>query len=470
MVVGGFTNEVDTIVIGAGPGGYVAAIRAAQLGQKVVIVEKDQVGGVCLNVGCIPSKALIHVGREYAKTQAENPFGLKIGQVELDFAKAQAWKDNNVVKKLTTGVSSLLKKNKVQIISGEAHFVSPNKVHVTPKDGLGEDYHFKNIILALGSRPIELKAFPFGEDILDSTGLLNLKEIPKELAIIGGGYVGMELAMAYASLGSHVTVLEGLDRVLNNFDANLVKPVLAEAESLNMTIITKAMASRYEKSDDGLHLFYKLNDKEEELVADKIAVMVGRKPNTDGISIELSGLDLDERGLIPVDEQMRTSQSHIYAIGDIVKGPALAHKASYEGKVAAAAISGDKGVANDYLVIPTVAFTHPEVATVGMTQKEAQEQGIETKVATFRFASNGRALSMDETDGFVRLVSEKLSSRLIGAQLVGPEASELIGEITLAIENLMTAEDITLTIHNHPSLAETLMDASEILLGQGIHQ
>lgn len=470
MVVGGFTNEVDTIVIGAGPGGYVAAIRAAQLGQKVVVVERDKVGGVCLNVGCIPSKALIHVGQEYAKTQKETPFGLKVDKAELDFAKAQEWKDNSVVKKLTMGVSGLLKKNKIQLVSGEAHFVSPNKVHVTPKDGLGEDYHFKNIILALGSRPIELKAFPFSDDILDSTGLLNLKEIPKELAIIGGGYVGMELAMAYASLGSHVTVLEGLDRVLNNFDADLVKPVLAEAERLNMTIITKAMASRYEKAEDGLHLFYKLNDKEEEIVADKIAVMVGRRPNTDEISIELSGLDLDERGLIPVDEQMRTKQAHIYAIGDIVKGPALAHKASYEGKVAAAAIVGKKGVASDYLVIPTVAFTHPEVATVGMTKKEAEAKGVKTQVATFRFASNGRALSMDETDGFVRLVSEKETKRLIGAQLVGPETSELIGEITLAIENLMTAEDITLTIHNHPSLAETIMDASEILLGQGIHQ
>ncbi|CCI87013.1 dihydrolipoyl dehydrogenase [Lactobacillus gigeriorum] len=470
MVVGGFTNEVDTIVIGAGPGGYVAAIRAAQLGQKVVVVERDKVGGVCLNVGCIPSKALIHVGQEYAKTQKETPFGLKVDKVELDFAKAQKWKDNSVVKKLTMGVSGLLKKNKIQLVSGEAHFVNPNTVHVTPNGGLGEDYHFKNIILALGSRPIELKAFPFSDDILDSTGLLNLKEIPKELAIIGGGYVGMELAMAYASLGSHVTVLEGLDRVLNNFDADLVKPVLAEAERLNMTIITKAMASRYEKAEDGLHLFYKLNDKEEEVVADKIAVMVGRRPNTDEISIELSGLDLDERGLIPVDEQMRTKQAHIYAIGDIVKGPALAHKASYEGKVAATAIAGKKGVASDYLVIPTVAFTHPEVATVGMTKKEAEAKSIKIQVATFRFASNGRALSMDETDGFVRLISEKETKRLIGAQLVGPEASELIGEITLAIENLMTAEDITLTIHNHPSLAETIMDASEILLGQGIHQ
>lgn len=470
MVVGGFTNEVETIVIGSGPGGYVAAIRATQLGQKVVIIEKGNIGGACLNVGCIPSKALIQVGHDYAHSKMESPYGISFGETSLDFAKAQEWKNSQVVSKLTMGVETLLKKNKVTIVKGEAHFVSKDTVFVTPEDGLGEGYRFKNVILALGSRPIELKAFPFGEDILDSTGLLNLQEVPKELAIIGGGYIGMELAMAYANLGSHVTILEGMDRVLGGFEADLVKPVLDQAAQLGMTIITGAKASRYEKTAQGIDLFYQNGDKEEKITADKVAVLVGRRPNTDNVSIELAGLDLDERGLIPVNEQMQTQVKHIYAIGDITAGPALAHKASFEAKVAAEAIAQVEGVAADYLVIPTVAYTQPEIATVGMTKAAAKEAGIDAKVATFRFASNGRALSMANPEGFVRLISDKKDNRIIGAQLVGPGVSELIAEITLAIENLLTAEDITLTIHNHPSLAETIMDASEILLGHGIHQ
>lgn len=470
MVVGGYTNEVETIVIGSGPGGYVAAIRAAQLGQKVVIVEKDNIGGACLNVGCIPSKALIQVGHDYVHSKMVSPYGLSFGETSLDFAKAQAWKDSQVVSKLTMGVETLLKKNKVTIIKGEAHFVSKDTIFVTPEDGLGEGYRFKNVILALGSRPIELKAFPFGGDILDSTGLLNLQEVPKELAIIGGGYIGMELAMAYANLGSHVTILEGMDRVLGGFEADLVKPVLDQAAQLGMTIITGAKASRYEKTAQGIDLFYQNGEKEEKIQADKVAVLVGRRPNTDNVSIELAGLDLDEKGLIPVNDQMQTKVEHIYAIGDITAGPALAHKASFEAKVAAEAIAQVEGVAADYLVIPTVAYTEPEIATVGLTKAAAKEAGIDAKVASFRFASNGRALSMGNSEGFVRLISDKKDNRMIGAQLVGPGVSELIAEITLAIENLLTAEDVTLTIHNHPSLAETIMDASEILLGHGIHQ
>lgn len=246
MVVGGFTNEVETVVIGSGPGGYVAAIRAAQLGQKVVIIEKESIGGVCLNVGCIPSKALIHVGQEYAKRR-KTSYGLTYGDSNLDFSEVQNWKNQDVVSKLTTGVETLLKKNKVTIVKGEAHFVSKDTIFVTPEDGLGEAYRFKDLILAVGGRPIALKSFPFSDDILDSSGLLNLNEIPKELAIIGGGYIGMELAMAYANLGSHVTVLEGLDRVLSNFESDLVKPVLLQAEKLGMTIITQAKASHFEK-------------------------------------------------------------------------------------------------------------------------------------------------------------------------------------------------------------------------------
>ncbi|MGY3723828.1 dihydrolipoamide dehydrogenase [Granulicatella balaenopterae] len=470
MVVGDFAKEADTIVIGAGPGGYVAAIRAAQLGQKVIIVEKENVGGTCLNVGCIPSKALIHVGKEFAQAHKKNPYGIKYGQTTLDFTAVQAWKDTQVVGSLTKGVGALLKKNKVQIVKGEALFTSDSTIHVMQDEGMGETYHFKNAIIATGSRPIEIPSLKFSENVVDSTGLLNLTELPESLVIIGGGYIGMELAGAYADLGTQVTVLEGMERVLLGFEKDLVAPVLDKAKEKDMEIIVNARANSYEEKDGKVIVHYSVNGKDEELCAEKVAVVVGRKPNTDDISLELAGIEVDERGFIPVNALGQTNKPNIYAIGDIVAGPALAHKASYEGKVAAEAISGVPGVAVDYSVIPTVCFTTPEIATVGLTKDQAKEQGIQTKVAKFLFRSNGRALSMNHTEGFVRLVSDATTNRLIGAQMVGPEVSELVGEITLAIENLLTAEDMVLTIHNHPTLSETFLDASEILLGQGIHQ
>ncbi|MGX7349463.1 dihydrolipoyl dehydrogenase [Dolosicoccus paucivorans] len=474
MVVGGFTNTVDTVVIGAGPGGYVAAIRAAQLGKKVTIIEKSEMGGVCLNVGCIPSKALIHAGSEFQKTQRPSDIGIEYGKSKLNMAKVQQWKNEQVVSTLTKGVEMLLKKNKVTIVKGEANFVSRNTVHVTPPDvdsgNMGESYQFQEAIIATGSRPIELKAFPFGENILDSTGVLALEELPKSLTFIGGGYIGMELAMAFASMGSQVTVIEGTDRVLNGFDADLVKPVLKEAERLGMKIITNAKATSSKEVDDGVELTYSVEGKEETVTSEKLAVMVGRKPNTDNISLELTGITTDDKGLIPVNEAMQTSVPHIYAIGDIVSGPALAHKASYEGKVAAEHLAGKKGSANDYLAIPTVAYTTPEIATVGLTESDCKEQGIEYNKATFMFAGNGRAITMEQTEGFIRLISDKENNTILGGQIVGPDASELIGQVALAIENLLTAEDVVLTIHNHPSLSEALMDTNEVLLGQGIHQ
>ena len=474
MVVGGFTNNVDTVVIGAGPGGYVAAIRAAQLGKKVTIIEKDEIGGVCLNVGCIPSKAFIHAGTEFQKTKRPSQIGIDYGDATLDMAKVQAWKNNQVVATLTKGVEMLLKKNKVTIVKGEANFVSKHTVHVTPPDvdsgNMGESYQFEHAIIATGSRPIELPNFPFGDNILDSTGLLALEELPQSITMIGGGYIGMELAMAFASMGSKVTVIEGMDRVLGGFEADLIKPVLKEADRLGMTIVTNAKAVSSKEVDGGIELTYTLDGKEETVVSEKLAVMVGRRPNTDNLSLELTGITLDEKGLIPVNESMQTSVPNIYAIGDITKGPALAHKASYEGKVAAEHLAGKTESASDYLVIPTVAYTTPEIATVGLTEADCKEQKIDYTKATFMFAGNGRAITMEQTEGFIRLISDKENHTLLGAQIVGPDASELIGQVALAIENLLTAEDVVLTIHNHPSLSEALMDANEVLLGQGIHQ
>ncbi|MGF3072222.1 dihydrolipoyl dehydrogenase [Facklamia sp. P12945] len=470
MVVGDFAKEADTIVIGSGPGGYVAAIRAAQTGQKVLIIEKDQIGGVCLNVGCIPSKAMITVGNEYVKTKNKTPYGLEYGDASLDFTALQDWKNNEVVKKLTAGVQALLKKNKVEIIHGEAMFTSDQTVHVVKEGEMGETYQFKNVIIATGSRPIELSGLPFSENIIDSTGLLNLTELPASLIIIGGGYIGMELAGAYANLGTKVTVIEASDRILNGFESDLTKPVIKQMKNKGIDIITKATVESAVDKEGKVTVSYSVKEKKEDLSADKVAVLVGRVPNTDLLSLELAGVKVDDKGLIPVNEKGQTNKNNIYAIGDIVAGPALAHKASYEAKVAAEAIAGHAGVAVDYSVIPTVCYTYPEIATVGLTEKQAKDQGINVKKAKFMFQSNGRALSMNEKEGFVRLISDKETNRLIGAQMVGPEVSELIGEITLAIENLMTAEDLVLTIHNHPSLTETIMDAAEILLDQGIHQ
>ncbi|ARJ50838.1 dihydrolipoyl dehydrogenase [Staphylococcus lutrae] len=470
MVVGDFSKEVDTIVIGSGPGGYVAAIRASQLGQKVVIVEKEKIGGVCLNVGCIPSKALITAGKNFIKTKTDNPFGISYGEATIDFGQLQQWKNDKVVGQLTKGVQGLLKKNKVEIVYGTAFFNSPTSLHVMQNEGMGETYSFKNAIIATGSRPIEIPNLKFSENVVDSTGLLNLTEIPDSLVVIGGGYIGLELAGAYANLGAKVTILEGAPRILNGFEEDLVKPVAQSLKNKGMEIITEAKAQSYEEKDGLVHVKYEVSGETHTVSAEKVAVVVGRRPNTDELSLELAGISVDERGLIKVNEQGQTEQPNIYAIGDVTHGPALAHKASYEAKIAAEAISGVEGVAVDYLAIPTVCFTQPEIATVGLTEQEAKDQGLSTRKATFKFQSNGRALSMNETEGFVRLISDAESQRIVGAQMVGPEVSELIGEITLAIENLMTAEDLVLTIHNHPSLSETFMDASEILLGQGIHQ
>lgn len=470
MVVGDFAAEADTIVIGSGPGGYVAAIRAAQLGQKVTLIERGAIGGVCLNVGCIPSKALIQAAHFFADSRHAGLFGVTNQGTTIDFAETQRWKDEEVVGRLTKGVAQLLKKNKVEIIKGEAHFIDDQTIRVMFDDAYGQTYRFKNCILATGSRPIEIRSLPFGERILDSTGLLNLHEIPESLVMIGGGYIGMELASAYANFGTKVTILEGLDRVMNGFEADLARPVLEGLKAKDVEIITNAKASASKVEGNKVSVSYVVGEETREITADYACVTVGRVPNTDDIGLEAIGLEMNERGIIPVDAQGRTSCKHIYAIGDIVPGAPLAHKASYEAKVAAEAISGDSSAAVDYAAMPTVCYTSPEIATVGLTKDQAKQQGMETTVAKFPLGANGRSLSMGNQSGFVRLVAEKDTGRLVGAQLVGPGVSELIGELTLAIENLLTVEDIALTIHSHPTLTESIMDAAEIALGLPIHQ
>ncbi|EHD0645710.1 dihydrolipoyl dehydrogenase [Staphylococcus pseudintermedius] len=466
MVVGDFPIETDTIVIGAGPGGYVAAIRAAQLGQKVTIVEKGNLGGVCLNVGCIPSKALLNVSHRFEQAQHGADLGITAENVSLDFDKVQSFK-GSVVSKLTGGVESLLKGNKVEIVRGEAYFVDEHSLRVMD-DKSAQTYNFKNAIVATGSRPIQIPNFEFGGRILDSTSALNLQEVPKKLVVVGGGYIGSELGTAYANFGTEVTILEGAKEILGGFEKQMVAPVKKEMKAKGMIIETEALAKSAEETDNGVKVTYEVKGEEKTIEADYVLVTVGRRPNTDELGLEEVGVKLTDRGLVEVDKQSRTSVDSIYAIGDIVPGLPLAHKASYEAKVAAEAIAGQNSEV-DYIGMPAVCFTEPELAQVGYTEAQAKEEGLDIKASKFPYQANGRALSLNDTNGFVKLVTLKEDDTLIGAQVVGTNASDVIAELGLAIEAGMNAEDIALTVHAHPTLGEMSMEAAEKALGLPIH-
>ncbi|EGQ0292258.1 TPA: dihydrolipoyl dehydrogenase [Staphylococcus pseudintermedius] len=466
MVVGDFPIETDTIVIGAGPGGYVAAIRAAQLGQKVTIVEKGNLGGVCLNVGCIPSKALLNVSHRFEQAQHGADLGITAENVSLDFDKVQSFK-GSVVSKLTGGVESLLKGNKVEIVRGEAYFVDEHSLRVMD-DKSAQTYNFKNAIVATGSRPIQIPNFEFGGRILDSTGALNLQEVPKKLVVVGGGYIGSELGTAYANFGTEVTILEGAKEILGGFEKQMVAPVKKAMKAKGMIIETEALAKSAEETDNGVKVTYEVKGEEKTIEADYVLVTVGRRPNTDELGLEEVGVKLTDRGLVEVDKQSRTSVDSIYAIGDIVPGLPLAHKASYEAKVAAEAIAGQNSEV-DYIGMPAVCFTEPELAQVGYTEAQAKEEGLDIKASKFPYQANGRALSLNDTNGFVKLVTLKEDDTLIGAQVVGTNASDVIAELGLAIEAGMNAEDIALTVHAHPTLGEMSMEAAEKALGLPIH-
>lgn len=467
MVVGDFPIETDTLVIGAGPGGYVAAIRAAQLGQKVTIVEKGSIGGVCLNVGCIPSKALISAGHRFHEAQHSEDMGIIAENVKLDFSKVQAFKDS-VVSKLVGGVGSLLKGNKIEVVSGEAYFVDENNIRVLTETA-SQTYTFKDCIIATGSTPIELPAFKYTKRVINSTGALALREVPESLVVIGGGYIGTELGGAFANFGTKITILEGTDEILSaGFEKQMSAIVKKNLKKKGAEIVTNALAKGVEETDTGVTVTYEVKGEEKKVEADYVLVTVGRRPNTAEMGLEQVGVKVTDRGLIEIDKQCRTNIKNIYAIGDIVSGPPLAHKASYEGKIAAEAIAGQTSEI-DYLAIPAVVFSEPELASVGYNEAEAKEAGIDAVASKFPFAANGRALSLNSTDGFVKLITRKEDGLVIGAQIAGTNASDMIAELGLAIEAGMTAEDIAMTIHAHPTLGEITMEAAEVALGTPIH-
>jgi len=467
MVVGDASLEIDVLVIGGGPGGYVAAIRAAQLGKRVIIADKGKWGGVCLNVGCIPSKALIQAAHQFEAMRSADRFGILADNVRVDFARVQEYKES-VVSRMSRGVEALLKAGGVQMFSGEAMFINEREARLF-NDQEAPRYRFEHCIIATGSRPVELRGFPFGGRILSSTEALSLREVPKRLAVIGGGYIGVELGQMFAKFGTKVTILEATDSILPGFEADLSRLVAKRLSQSGAGIVTGARALGAEQSDREVTVTYEAGGKTEQIAADYLLVTVGRRPNTDGdFGLELAGVKTNARGLIEVDEQCRTSNPHVFAIGDVVPGPALAHKASYEGKVAAEAIAGLPSRV-DYKCIPAVVFADPECASVGYTEKEAKEKGFDVVAGRFPYSANGRAVTLGETEGFVKLVADRKTGLLLGAHIAGAEASNLISEFALAIEMGATAEDLALTIHPHPTLGEMAMDAAELVLGRPIH-
>ena len=460
-------SEPDLLVIGAGPGGYVAAIRAAQLGLSVVVVEKGELGGVCLNVGCIPSKAIITAAGLKERISHADRYGIMVGEATVDMPKLVEWKAG-VVKKLTGGIGVLFKNHGIEHVVGAAKFTDDKTVVVATADG-ELSFTPKNTIIATGSRPIEIPGFSFdGENVIGSTEALALDRVPDHLVVIGGGYIGLELGIAYRMLGSEVTVVELLDSILPGTDPELSKVVGRNMKKRKIKTLLSTKATGWKKTKDGLVVTVSGKKGEEKIPCDKILLTVGRRPNVEEIGLEAAGVARGDDGCITIDMHCRTNVPGIYAIGDVAGQPMLAHKASKEGIVAAEVIAGQKS-ACDWVTVPAVIFTDPEIASVGLTEAQAEEPGIETVVGKFPFAANGRALTLDHADGFTMIVAEKETGTVLGAHIVGPKAAELISEGALAVEMGASLEDIALTIHPHPTLPETMMEAAEAALGHAIH-
>ncbi len=460
----------DVIVLGGGPGGYPCAIRLGQLGLSVACVEGEEYGGVCLNWGCIPSKALISTAHLYEKAQKAGEQGLAFGSVSLDPVRMQAWK-NGLVKKLTGGVRTLLRGNKAEAVEGMGRLVDAKTVELTKKDGSKERLTARRgIVIATGSATIQIPGFEFdGKQIIGAREAVSLTEVPKRLVVIGGGVIGLELGMVYQAFGSELTVVELTPSLLPGIDPDCVKVVERSLGKKGARVLKQAKAEGYSRNADGsLSVRVSTGGSTESIVADVVLVAVGMRPRSREIGLEALGVRIDPRGFVTTDAQCRTNLEGIYAIGDVSGPPMLAHKATKEGEVCAEVIAG-KPSAKDWATVPGIVFTDPEIASVGLTEEAARGQGLELQVGKFPFAALGRAMSIRETDGFVKVVTDKASGRVVGIHIVGPAASDLISEAALALEMVATAEDIALTIHPHPTLGEAMMEAAAHSLGHAIH-
>lgn len=456
--------HAEVVVLGTGPGGYTAAFRAADLGKKVVLIERyATLGGVCLNVGCIPSKALLHAAKVITEAEDVESQGIVFGKPQIDIDKLRTWKES-VIGKLTKGLKALAKQRKVEVIHGTGKFATPHLIQVETTEGQ-KTVSFDHCIISAGSSVARIPGFPYDDPrLIDSTGALQLKDVPQHMLIIGGGIIGLEMATIYSALGSKISVVEWMDQLIPGADPDLVKPLHRRIKKRYEAIYLKTKVTRIEAGETGLTVTFEGDNAPEPQMYDRILMAVGRRPNGHTIGAEEIGIHVNERGFIPVDQQMRTNLPHIFAIGDIVGEPMLAHKATYEGKLAAEIIAGHKALF-DARTIPSVAYTDPEIAWMGLTEKEANKQGIAYEKASFPWAASGRAISMAREEGLTQLLLDKNTRRILGAGVVGINAGELIAETVLALEMGADMQDISLTIHPHPTLSETVLFAAEMAEG-----
>jgi dihydrolipoamide dehydrogenase len=466
MVVGELAEPVDVLVVGGGPGGYAAAVRAAQLGRAVTLVERGGnagLGGCCLHVGCIPSKALIELAEGRHRLGTHRTFGLEVGETTVDMARFQEAK-GTLVANLARGVAGLMAAHGVSVLHGEARLSRADRAAVQTTDGNMTYLEFRDAVIATGSRAAELPGLPFDDSrVIDSTGLLALDQLPSRLLVVGAGVIGIELGMALAKLGTRVTLVEARERILPEFDAVLSEPVTRRLRELEIEVLLNSQVLGLEDQELVVHS----SAGERRLPADHVLVAIGRRPNSDGLGLELAGIEIDERGIIDVGADLRATP-HIAAIGDLVAGPALAHKAIHQGQVAAESLCGQPA-AFAPLGIPQIVFSDPEIATVGLSEGDARAAGLDVAIASFPFSASGRALTMGVDRGFTRLIADRATDRIVGVQIVGPHASELIAEGTLAVEMIASPADLAETIHAHPTLSESLGEAALLLDGRPLH-
>ena len=454
------THRAELVVIGSGPGGYTAAFRAADLGLDVILIERyPTLGGVCLNVGCIPSKALLHAAKVIDDAKAMADHGVSFGAPDIDAAKLSGWKDQ-VVGRLTGGIEQLAKQRKVRVLTATAQFASANQLALDN----GETVAFDKCIIAAGSQSIMLPGLPDDPRIVDSTGALELHPLPQRLLVVGGGIIGLEMACVYAALGTEVSVVELMDTLMPGTDTDLVRPFQKIVKDRYAAIMTSTKVTGMRATTPGIEVSFEGKDVPSVGVYDRVLVAIGRRANGDRLAADRAGVEVDERGIVRVDKQMRTNVPHIFAIGDLAGGPMLAHKATHEAKVAAEVAAGEKSYF-DARTIPSVAYTDPEIAWVGLTEIEAKEKGIDYEKARFPWAASGRALALGRDEGFTKLLFDKDSGRILGGAMVGPMAGDLIAEVGLAVEMGADAADIGLTIHPHPTLSETVAFAAEAFEG-----